>query len=80
MLTFITVGADSFLSLFSRFIGIPVPTFWVKPWKIIMGDAYVMDPLLRMASIMTCTWKTGMFCQLECICGFFIHGGQSALQ
>lgn len=54
----------SFLSPFSRFIGIPVPTFLVKPWKITTGDAYVTDPPLKMASIMTCTWKTGMFCQL----------------
>lgn len=44
--------------LFIRFTGIPVPISWVKPWKEYMGVASAMVHPSRMASTMTCSWRT----------------------
>ena len=41
-----------------RYTGTPVLTSWGKQWSVTMEAAYVMDPPLRTASTMTCTWMS----------------------
>jgi len=44
--------------------GIPVPTFWVRPWSGITEDIFAMVLLWMKASTMICSWKKGRFIKL----------------